>query len=197
MRNEDVDYIPGSLICKRWTKIAKSDYISYYKTDEMESDVMDQACYATVAAACDNFTKKHDKGSKNVEVPTSDTGDNTAGSESEKEAGAAVETNVCDMNPQCASITKKWKEKLNCGAKKKRKKVKQELKSNNDKDLEMNGGGSSGFAKAEFCQGLANYPPFHIPSNVSGNFSQGSILPNLGIAHIQGQIPFPVYSHNS
>ncbi|KAK7251686.1 hypothetical protein RIF29_35090 [Crotalaria pallida] len=51
LKNEHVDYIPASLICKRWTKTAKSDYISSIGSEQEDSDFNKVARLGAVAAA--------------------------------------------------------------------------------------------------------------------------------------------------
>ncbi|KAJ1387478.1 Zinc finger, CCHC-type [Sesbania bispinosa] len=53
MKNEHIDSIPSSLICKRWTKTAKSDIISASRLDDLDSDVMSGARVGAAAAAWD------------------------------------------------------------------------------------------------------------------------------------------------
>ncbi|KAJ1420101.1 Zinc finger, CCHC-type [Sesbania bispinosa] len=55
MKNEHIDSIPSSLICKRWTKTAKSDIISASRLDDLDSDVMSGARVGAAAAACNRL----------------------------------------------------------------------------------------------------------------------------------------------
>ncbi|KAJ1403720.1 FAR1 DNA-binding domain [Sesbania bispinosa] len=57
MINEHVDFIPSSLILKRWTKNAKSDLISSCRVDEVHSDVLDAARISALSAYCNNFVR--------------------------------------------------------------------------------------------------------------------------------------------
>ncbi|KAJ1424170.1 Zinc finger, CCHC-type superfamily [Sesbania bispinosa] len=57
MKNEHVDFIPSSLILKRWTKNAKSDLISSYRVDEVHSNVLAAAQISALSAYCNNFVR--------------------------------------------------------------------------------------------------------------------------------------------
>ncbi|KAJ1390003.1 Zinc finger, CCHC-type [Sesbania bispinosa] len=67
MKNEEMEHIPHSLICKRWLKNAKIDFMSHYDHEEMDSDVMEQACFAAISAACNNFAKGCTNGNPTIE----------------------------------------------------------------------------------------------------------------------------------
>lgn len=55
MKNEHMGCIPSSLICKRWTKTAKSDCISSDCSEEVDSDVMYVVRFGALSAACNRL----------------------------------------------------------------------------------------------------------------------------------------------
>lgn len=57
MRNEHVESIPSSLICKRWTMTAKSDFISSALSEEVDSDIAEEARYVALQAASNNVCR--------------------------------------------------------------------------------------------------------------------------------------------
>ncbi|KAJ1383386.1 Zinc finger, PMZ-type [Sesbania bispinosa] len=64
MKHEHMDHFPNSLICKRWTKTAKSEYISAANSEELESDTMIVARFASLVASCNRLCEIASKSSE-------------------------------------------------------------------------------------------------------------------------------------
>ncbi|KAJ1430534.1 FAR1 DNA-binding domain [Sesbania bispinosa] len=204
MRNEDMENIPKSLICKRWLKTAKIDLMSHYDDDETDSDVMEEACYAAVSAACNNFAKVASKKRNYLKEILEDIRKLTIKYEK-------LEDKVCkDGNPTVEEVgdpsTVKTKEKAeNCELPPmvpKGKEMSQEKKAKHSKEPAYNIASSSKGVKFENSQVSPPVqpmaPPMHFPSNGYGSFNQGyPIFPNFSGSPIQTQHnAVPVYGHN-
>lgn len=61
MKEEDVDHIPGSLILSRWTKNAKTAFMSSDSSDGVDSDVMELARFGAYSSTCARFCKAGSK----------------------------------------------------------------------------------------------------------------------------------------
>ncbi|KAJ1384466.1 Zinc finger, PMZ-type [Sesbania bispinosa] len=57
MKNEHVEFIPTSLILKRWMKTAKSDFINSIESKEVHSEVLDRARLSALTSYSSNFVK--------------------------------------------------------------------------------------------------------------------------------------------
>ncbi|KAJ1392378.1 Zinc finger, PMZ-type [Sesbania bispinosa] len=57
MKNEHVEFIPTSLILKRWMKTAKSDFTTSIESKEVHSDVLDGARLSSLTSYSSNFVK--------------------------------------------------------------------------------------------------------------------------------------------
>ncbi|KAJ1401715.1 Zinc finger, PMZ-type [Sesbania bispinosa] len=65
MKHEQVELIPPSLICKRWTKFAKVDYISAIYVDEGDTTKKEVLRFGVVGAACNRLNKAAHKNPHN------------------------------------------------------------------------------------------------------------------------------------
>ncbi|KAJ1380207.1 Zinc finger, SWIM-type [Sesbania bispinosa] len=55
MKNESIEVIPESLICKRWTKAAKDEFISEISVEENDSSKLDLLRTGAIADACNRL----------------------------------------------------------------------------------------------------------------------------------------------